>query len=176
MDGNRQYSPQDAEVNGHGENVIVERVSVKQLQRLVHLIDGSDVSEIEVKCADRGMHLVLRKAKADGKIEASDYQIVHSSTASTADSAAASPVEKKHTVTASLVGIFHTWAKPKTPPLVNVGDRVKVGQVVGTIQSLNVINEVESLVAGRVVEIFVQDGQPVEYGQPLMTIDSSEEA
>jgi acetyl-CoA carboxylase biotin carboxyl carrier protein len=175
MDGNRQY-PQDVEVNGHGENVIVERVSVKQLQRLVHLIDESDVSEIEVKCADRGMHLVLRKAKADGKIEASDYQIVNSSTVSTADTAATSPVEKKHTVTASLVGIFHTWAKPKTPPLVTVGDRVKVGQVVGTIQSLNVINEVESLVAGRVVEIFVQDGQPVEYGQPLMAIDSSEEA
>jgi acetyl-CoA carboxylase biotin carboxyl carrier protein len=173
MDGNRQYPPQDAEVNGHGENVIVERVSVKQLQRLVHLIDKSDVSEIEVKCADRGMHLVLRKAKADGKIEASDYQIVNSSTAS---EAVTSPVEKKHTVTASLVGIFHTWAKPKTPPLINVGDRVKVGQVVGTIQSLNVINEVESLVAGRVVEIFVQEGQPVEYGQPLMTIDSSEEA
>ena len=53
---------------------------------------------------------------------------------------------------------------------------MKVGQVVGTIQSLNVINEVESLVAGRVVEIFVQEGQPVEYGQPLMTIDSSQEA
>jgi biotin carboxyl carrier protein len=57
-----------------------------------------------------------------------------------------------------------------------VGDRVKVGQTLGTIQSLNVLNEVESLVAGRIIEIFVQEGQPVEYGQPLMTIDSSEEA
>ncbi len=81
-----------------------------------------------------------------------------------------------HTVAASLVGIFHSWAKPKAPSLINVGDRVKVGQVVGTIQSLNVLNEVELLVAGRVVEILVQDGQPVEYGQPLMTIDSSEES
>ncbi len=171
MDGNRQY-PLDVEVNGYEEKEIVERVSVEQLQRLVHLIDESDVSEIEVKCADRGMHLVLRKAKADGKIEAGDYQTVSSSTASPAVIA---PGEKKHTVTASLVGIFHAWAKPKTPPLIQIGDRVKVGQVVGTIQSLNVINEVEALVAGCVIEIFVQDGQPVEYGQPLMTIDSSEE-
>jgi len=53
-----------------------------------------------------------------------------------------------------------------------VGDRVKEGQLVGTIESLNVFNEVESPVAGRVVEIFVQEGQPVEYGQLLMTVAS----
>ena len=174
MDGNRQY-PLDVELNGYEEQEIAERVSVEQLQRLVHLIDESDISEIEVKCANRGMHLVLRKAKADGKIETGDYQMVRSSTASPLSAAGTSLVEKKHTVTAPLVGIFHAWAKPKTPPLIHVGDRVKVGQIVGTIQSLNVINEVEALVAGRVIEIFVQDGQPVEYGQPLMTIDSSEE-
>lgn len=176
MDGNRQYSHDVEANNGYEESGIVERVSVKQLQRLVHLIDGSDVSEIEVKCADRGMHLVLRKAKVHEQMEAGDYQVAISSVSGTGNAAVTPPIEKKHTVTASLVGIFHTWAKPKTPPLIQVGDRVKVGQVVGTIQSLNVINEVESLVAGCVLEIFVQDGQPVEYGQPLMTIDSSEEA
>jgi biotin carboxyl carrier protein len=48
---------------------------------------------------------------------------------------------------------------------------VKVGQLVATIQSLNVMNEVESSLEGRVVEILVQDGQPVEYGQPLITLD-----
>jgi biotin carboxyl carrier protein len=85
-------------------------------------------------------------------------------------------VDTKHTVVAPLVGIFHVWAKPKGSPLVAVGDVVKAGQRVGTIQSLNVLNEVETQVAGRVVEIFVRDGQPVEYGQQLMTIDSAEEA
>jgi acetyl-CoA carboxylase biotin carboxyl carrier protein len=175
MDGNRPY-PHNVEADGYEENGIAERVSVKQLQHLVHLIDESDVSEIEVKCADGGMHLVLRKAKAQEQTEAGDYQIVTSSIVDVGNAKTTSPVEKKHTVTASLVGIFHTWAKPKMPPLIHVGDRVKVGQVVGTIQSLNLINEVESLVAGCVIEIFVQDGQPVEYGQPLMTIDSSEEA
>jgi len=79
-------------------------------------------------------------------------------------------------VVATLVGIFHTWSRPKGNALVAVGDLVKIGQPVGTIQSLNVINEVESLVAGKVVEITVQDGQPVEYGQPLMIIDTVEEA
>ena len=49
---------------------------------------------------------------------------------------------------------------------------MKAGQLVGTIESLNVLNEVETTVAGHVVEILVREGQPVEYGQVLMTIDS----
>ena len=53
-----------------------------------------------------------------------------------------------------------------------MGDRVKAGQLVGTIESLNVLNEVETTFAGHVVEILVQEGQPVEYGQVLMTIES----
>ncbi len=182
MDGNSQH-PYSVDVDSFEENGttdeedgITEQLSVKQLQHLVHLLDASDVSEIEVKCADTGMRLVLRKAKVREQAGSSDYQMLTPSVAGTVGAVVASPVEKKHTVTASLVGVFHGWAKPKTAPLISVGDRVKVGQVLGTIQSLNVLNEVESLVAGRVVEIFVQDGQPVEYGQPLMMIDSSEEA
>jgi biotin carboxyl carrier protein len=77
-------------------------------------------------------------------------------------------------VVAPLVGIFHPWLKPRGGTLVAVGDRVKIGQLVGTIESLNVFNEVETTVAGRVVEVHVQDGQPVEYGQVLVTIESAE--
>jgi acetyl-CoA carboxylase biotin carboxyl carrier protein len=175
MDGNRQYTyDREANAHEHEEHAMTEHVSVQQLRHLVHLLDESDVSEIEVKRADVGMHLVLRKAKAQRQIGAGDYQVAIAT--ETSRVVAASPAEKKHTVTASIVGIFHTWAKPKAPPVIHIGDHVKVGQVVGTIQSLNVLNEVESLVAGRIVEIFVQEGQPVEYGQPLMTIESSEEA
>ena len=65
---------------------------------------------------------------------------------------------------------------PKGGTLVAVGDIVKAGQLVGTIQSLNVMNEVETSKAGRVVDILVQEGQAVEYGQHLMTIDNAEGA
>ena len=67
------------------------------------------------------------------------------------------------------------WGKPAGGVLVTVGDQVKAGQLVATIESLNVINEVETPIAGRFVEILVQEGQPVEYGQPLMVIDSAGE-
>ncbi len=174
MDGNRQY-PRDGDTLSNGEYDAANNISVEQLQRLVRLLDSSDVTEIEVKHGGEGPHktrLVLRKARAS---ENNEQMVMVASTRSTGD-AVRTANETKYPVTASLVGIFHTWARPRGGALVAVGDHVKAGQLVGTIQSLNVINEVESLVAGRVVEIFVQDGQPVEYGQPLMIIDSSGEA
>jgi biotin carboxyl carrier protein len=174
MDGNRQY-PHKAEALSNGEFDASTNISIEQLQRLVRLLDGSDVSEIEVKRGGEGVqrtHLFLRKAKAS---ESSEH-IMMAMPARQEETTSDASKETKHTVTAPLVGIFHVWARPKGGSLVAVGDVVKVDQLVGTIQSLNVINEVESHVAGRVSEIFAQDGQPVEYGQPLMTIDSSEEA
>ncbi|GCF08232.1 acetyl-CoA carboxylase biotin carboxyl carrier protein [Dictyobacter arantiisoli] len=179
MDYNKPY-PNDLEyhVDGDGSSAQTQQVSVGQLQRLVRLLDESDVSEIEVKRVEEGMHLVLRKAKAQSSTETGTYAVQN--VPPVADSAATKhetgAVDARHSITAPLVGSFHTWGKPKGKALVAVGDRVKVGQLVGSIQSLNVISEVESSIAGRVAEILVQDGQPVEYGQPLVVIDSSEEA
>jgi acetyl-CoA carboxylase biotin carboxyl carrier protein len=171
MNSNRQYS--------HSNDASsVEQISTAQLQRLVRVLDESDVSEIEVKRPQEGMRLVLRKAKANAQPAVSEYQVLASSlngATSAVHESPTAPVDIQHTVDAPLVGIFHSWAKPKGKPVVAIGDRVKIGQLVGTIQSLNVISEVESPVAGRVVELLVQDGQPVEYGQHLVVIDTSEE-
>ena len=174
MDGNRHF-PNNVEALSVGEFDALSNISIEQLQRLVRLLDGSDVSEIEVRRGGEGMqgtHLLLRKAKAS---ESSEHMVVALSGGKQGATPEAAK-ETKHSITAPLVGLFHTWARPKGGAVVAVGDMVKVDQVVGTIQSLNVINEVESHVAGRVIEILVQDGKPVEYGQPLMTIDSTEEA
>jgi len=174
MDGNSQHPLDRATLNG--EYSVSEQVSTTQLQRLVRLLDGSDVSEIEVKRAASGLRLVLRKAKAT-EANGSDAELYHVAVGAPGEehSNGAAVVDTKHTITAPLVGIFHSWGKPRGAALVHIGDRVKIAQLVGTIQSLNVINEVEAPVAGRVVDILVQDGQPVEYGQPLITIDSMEE-
>ncbi len=75
-------------------------------------------------------------------------------------------------VTATLVGIFRVSMKRGSKAAVAVGDQVRVGQIVGAVEALNVVNEVETPVGGRVVEIVAKDGQPVEYGQHLMTIDT----
>ncbi len=170
MDGNRHYS-YDMEPFSNNEHGNDERISVSQLKHLVRLLDASDVSEIEVKRAQEGMHLVLRKASGRPSEDPGVYQVQLPATEATT-----APVETRHTITSSLVGIYHPWSKPNGKHRISVGERVKVGQLVGMIQSLNVINEVETPFAGRITEILVQDGQAVEYGQQLVIIDSSEEA
>jgi acetyl-CoA carboxylase biotin carboxyl carrier protein len=183
MDGNRLDYPLDMQV----EETTATVISIEQIQRLVRLLDQSDVAELELERASEGLHLALRKVKAP---EAGQQPVVAQAenAGQMAPLTAAPPAptnsisantaseDKKHRVVAPLVGTFHVWARPKGGALVAVGDRVKEGQLVGTIQSLNVLNEVETSVAGRVVEVLVQDGQPVEYGQVLMIIDSSEGA
>jgi len=170
MDGSRFHSSREA---GEQSQDSASVISIEQLQHLVCLLDKSDVSELELRRAGEGTRLVLRKVKApeSGGQPASYAPSANSSTDSVAPEAAAKATE--HKVLAPFVGTFHVWVKPKGGALVAMGDRVKAGQLVGTIESLNVLNEVEASVAGRVVEIVVQDGQPVEYGQVLMTIDSS---
>ncbi|HLZ80957.1 MAG TPA: acetyl-CoA carboxylase biotin carboxyl carrier protein subunit [Ktedonobacteraceae bacterium] len=163
----------------HGdENEAAGVISIEQLQHLVQLLDRSDVSELEFRRPEEGLRLLLRKVKpseSNGlQVEAALVsQTIVTPTDNSLTVSNSLPTETKHSITSHLVGVFHVWAKPRGGALVAVGDHVKVGQLVATIESLNVINEVESSFAGRVVEIFVQEGQSVEYGQKLMTIDTS---
>jgi acetyl-CoA carboxylase biotin carboxyl carrier protein len=155
-------------------------MSIEQLRRLVRLLDRSDVFELELKRGGAGTRLLLRKAGEWGQPAAA---LANGAAAGLAanepqepPAPALPPAETRHFISAHLVGYFHVWSRPRGGAIVAVGDRIKKGQLVATIQSLNVINEVESTVAGRVVEILAQDGQPVEYGQHLMVIVSSEGA
>jgi acetyl-CoA carboxylase biotin carboxyl carrier protein len=70
------------------------------------------------------------------------------------------------------VGTFYRAADPNTPPFVSVGDRVTVGQVLCIIEAMKLMNEIESDVDGVVVEILAQNGQPVQFGQPLFRVRS----
>src|ERR1044071_1068895 len=117
-----------------------QHVSVEQLQHLVQLLDESEVSEIEIKRADAGTRLVLRKAQMPGT---ADMRVIAASPAQPGEKVAA---ETKQTITAQLVGFFHPWIRPGGKAVVSVGDNVKKGQLIGSVQSLNVISEIESQV------------------------------
>ena len=165
---------EQAEVGKSNEQA--EVMSIAQIQGLVRLLDRSDVSELELKNASEGLHLVLRKRKA-GDAQASGITYTASNGASPAAANAtgeATQGGKRTTVKSALVGIFHPWLKPGGKALAQVGDRVKTGQIIGTIESLNVLNEVEATASGRIAEIHVVDGQTAEYGQILVTIESVE--
>jgi acetyl-CoA carboxylase biotin carboxyl carrier protein len=85
---------------------------------------------------------------------------------STADS-----TEGLFTMKSPIVGTFYSAPAPNAPPFVNVGDTVQVGQIICIIEAMKLMNELEAEVAGQIVRVFVENGQPVEYGQSLFAIE-----
>jgi acetyl-CoA carboxylase biotin carboxyl carrier protein len=81
--------------------------------------------------------------------------------------------EKAHIVKSPIVGTFYSASSPGAPPFVRVGDQVNSGQVLCIIEAMKLMNEIESDMAGEISRIFVENGQPVEYGEPLFAIRPS---
>lgn len=174
MDGSKSSQEEHHRAARHDRpsHAASDLTSLDQLQHLVHLLDQSDVAELELRQPGEGTRLVLRKITASPGTGVSASEMAVVSPAQDGEQPpAAAPEETRGFVSAHLVGIFHRWARPKGGTLVAVGDQVKIGQLVATVESLNIINEVESPVAGKVVEILVQEGQPVEYGQHLLAVE-----
>lgn len=143
-------------------------LSIIEIRQLLKLMDANDLEELLIEQGDEGLKLTLRKLAPQAAYvddESDGYDGVETGLAD--GQAAPSDI----TVIAPLVGVFRTSMKAGGKPLVAVGDVVREGQVVAAIETLNVHNEVEAMTAGRVREITIQDGQPVEYGQPLMILD-----
>ncbi|MFG2164262.1 acetyl-CoA carboxylase biotin carboxyl carrier protein [Micromonospora chersina] len=84
---------------------------------------------------------------------------------------AAAPVTDRPAVRAPVVGTFYRSPEPGAAPFVAVGDVVRPGQVVGIVEAMKLMNEVTAGQAGRVVEVLVEDGKPVEYDQPLIALE-----
>ncbi len=70
-----------------------------------------------------------------------------------------------------IVGTFYSSPSPNAPPFVKVGDAVQIGQVLCIIEAMKLMNELEAEVAGEIVRVYVENGQPVEYGQSLFAIE-----
>ncbi len=145
-------------------------LSVAELRQLISLMNGSEINEITIEHEASGLKLVLRKPEqtvvAAGETFASDGEI-----GDPVDAAPVKEAPRPADVRAQLVGIFRAALKSGGKPLVQVGDVVREGQVVGAIESLNVLNEIEARHAGRVQDILVSDGQAVEYNQVLLVVE-----
>jgi acetyl-CoA carboxylase biotin carboxyl carrier protein len=85
----------------------------------------------------------------------------------------AESAEELHVIKSPIVGTFYSAPAPNAPPFVKLGDVVQVGQVLCIVEAMKLMNEIESEVAGEVVRIYVEEGQPVEYGQSLFAIKPS---
>jgi len=154
----------------------------QEVKELVRLISSTDIHELHLESGSirivikRGVHLPVTASTP-----------VYTPPATLPAPAATSPVnlighspahgeeiallENEEIIVAPMVGTFYAAPAPNEDPFVSEGDVVEPGQVVGIIEAMKMMNEIESELAGRISRILVQNAQAVEYGQPLMVVE-----
>ncbi|XFA73710.1 acetyl-CoA carboxylase biotin carboxyl carrier protein [Thermosynechococcaceae cyanobacterium Okahandja] len=147
-------------------------LDLNQVRELLLMFDQTSVTELSLKSGE--LELQLRKCEPSSSpappvVTAAPPPVV--ATAPAEVEPTPPPTNRKTVdVVAPMVGTFYRAPAPDEPPFVDVGDTVKKGQVVCIIEAMKLMNEIEAEVNGQVVEILVQNAEPIEYGQPLMRI------
>jgi acetyl-CoA carboxylase biotin carboxyl carrier protein len=88
-----------------------------------------------------------------------------------AESAAAKPKPNEHVITAPMVGTFYASPSPGAKAFIEIGDEIKMGQVLCIIEAMKMMNQIEADKAGKVTSIMARNGDPVEFGQPLFVVE-----
>jgi acetyl-CoA carboxylase biotin carboxyl carrier protein len=154
-------------------------MNLKEIKELIEMLKGTDISEIEIERS--GVKVRLRKGgdvtfhPAMPRMEYPPTTIVAPAVAEVPvlrSDQAVEPVKANEVkVTSPIVGTFYRSSSPDKPAYVEIGDIVKKGQVLCIIEAMKLMNEIESESSGKIVQILVENGQPVEYGQALFVIE-----
>ncbi|HEX4129831.1 MAG TPA: acetyl-CoA carboxylase biotin carboxyl carrier protein [Pirellulales bacterium] len=148
-------------------------LDVKRLRRLVELMNEHDLGEIDLREGDTRIRLRKRQEILGGGYEVHrPAPLAQAPSKPTASEAAAPAADAKHTViTSPMVGTFFASPNPDSPAFVKVGDHVGPETTVCIIEAMKVFNEIPAECSGKVVAVLVENGAPVEFGQPLLKID-----
>ncbi len=159
-------------------------MDLRKIKKLIDLLEESNLAEIEIKEGEESVRLARVPrggvTVAGPAVAQAPAHVEHAprSTAAAATSAPAAEVSGKpgrdipegHVVPAPMVGTFYASATPDKPAFVDVGQAVKPGDTLGIIEAMKMFNPIEADVAGTVLAILVENGQPVEFDQPLFVI------
>lgn len=152
---------------------------VRKIRRLIQLMTEHDLAEMDLRQGDtrvqlrRGGQDVVSSPLIPPTIPASGTPAAAEPRKSSSPAAGTARDEEEHSVIKSpMVGTFYLAPDPDTKPYVKVGDSVGKGTTVCILEAMKVFNEIQSEVSGKVVAILVENGEPVEFGQPLFKIDA----
>ena len=149
------------------------KLSLNEIKELMERAAALDLGEVVVKDGDFELTITGRAAAPVVAAPAAAAQSVAQSVGTSVEVNVAKPEEKKpegKVMKSPIVGTFYASAAPDKPPFVTVGSKVKKGDVLCVIESMKLMNEIQSDYDGEIAEILVENAQGVEFGQPLMTI------
>lgn len=149
-------------------------MDLRKLKTLIDLVSESNISELEITEAEGKVRIVKAGAQPAIVLAAPAPQMVPAAAAPAAAAPATPAVEAApagHVVKSPMVGTFYRSSTPGAKPMIEVGQQVKEGQGLCIIEAMKIMNEIEADKAGTVTKVYVDNGQAVEYGQPLFIIE-----
>lgn len=141
-------------------------MDLDRIEALIQLMRTHRVAEVDYE--DEAFKLGVRLMPDGVAVGASPAPVVLA--APTAAAPAVPAAAEGRLIKSPMVGTFYRSAKPGTPPFIEVGDRVVTGQVLCIVEAMKLMNELESELSGQIAEILVENGQPVQFGQPLFRV------
>lgn len=155
-------------------------MDIRKVKKLIELLEESNIDEIEIKEGEESVRISRNSAAAAAAPAYAAPAPVAAPVAPAAAAPAAAPAPPAaadaapaltgHIIKSPMVGTYYQAASPGSPPFVEVGQHVKVGDVICIVEAMKMMNQIEADKAGVVEAILAEDGQPVEFDQPLVTI------
>ena len=145
-------------------------MDIRKIKKLIEMLQESDLKEIEVSQGDESVR-ILR----DSFVQTNGNKIIQQPEVFSAEPEIQQKIETSkaegNVITSPIVGTFYRKPSPDKDPFIRVGDTVEKGDVLCIIEAMKMMNEIKSDYSGKIVSIDVEDGQPVEYGQHIITIN-----
>ena len=142
-------------------------MELKRIESLLGLMQDYGLAELEL---EEGEDRVLLRMPSAAAVAVAAPMVAGPAPLVAAGAAAGEPAVEGKLVNAPMVATFYRAAKPTSPPFVEVGDTVAAGQVLCILEAMKMMNEIEAEFGGKVAEVMVENGQPVQFGQPLFRI------
>jgi acetyl-CoA carboxylase biotin carboxyl carrier protein len=149
-------------------------MDIRKIKKLIELLEESGLAEIEITEGEESVRIAraMHSAPVVTQYAAAPVAAPAAAPAPAAQAAAAAPAARdEKLVTAPMVGTFYASPAPGAKSFVEVGEEVRVGQVLCIIEAMKMMNQIESERAGKVVAVLAKNGEPVEFGQPLFAIE-----
>ena len=148
-------------------------MNLKEIREMINLMNENDLTEIEVE--REGTKIKIRKGSTEfvepvRKFPAGQHVEAHVSSSAGEEAARADNSNRKE-IKSPMVGTFYRSPSPEAPSFIEIGQVVEVGQVVCVIEAMKLMNEIKSEVRGKVIDVPVDNAQPVEFGQTLFTVE-----
>src|SRR6476661_7059696 len=153
-------------------------MDIRKIKKLIELLEESGIAEIEIKEGEEAVRISRMPTGAAAMAHhhaalpmAAQVEAPRAAAPAAAEAPAAKPKPNEHVITAPMVGTFYGSPSPGAKAFIEIGDEIKVGQVLCIIEAMKMMNQIESDKAGRVTSVMARNGDPVEFGQPLFVVE-----